>query len=294
MRDNEWSLIYPGTSLTFGPPDLPIVNMSAPDLGAADITTDDIVRPRADGVAFGVDYRSGRTISFDLGINGTDEADARDTLATLTAAWRGDAVRSTAGVLAELHVQYAGRERIVYGRPRRWSAVEEEAAQGWITVLCDFATTDDVFYDASAVVLSLGIIPPTGGGLVAPLASPLTSTASSDRSAALTVGGDLATWPIVLIRGPITNPSVSITGLWTLALATTLGVHDYVVLDTRPWERTVLRNGNASLAGALTRASARLSGASIPPGAYEVVLRGTDGTGTASAQVTCRAAYSAI
>jgi hypothetical protein len=100
----------------------------------------------------------------------------------------------------------------------------------------------------------------------------------------------------VTIHGPITNPSVTITGLWTLALAATIAAGDVVTIDTRPWARTVLRNGSAtaSLAGSLTRTSARLSGASIPPGTYECVLRGTDGTGTASASVTWRETYSAI
>lgn len=294
MRDGEWQLVYTGTSLTWGPADLPIINLSAPDLADPELSTDDASRPRADGVAFGTDYRGGRTITFDLGLMGDDEAEVRDTLATLSTAWRADAVRSKPGAVAELHVQYAGRERVIYGRPRRFAATDEEAYQGWITAAADFATADDLFYGASEGNETLTIIPPTGGGLVAPLASPLTSTASSDRSASITVGGQVNAWPIVTFAGPITNPEFAITGLWSLKLATTLAADQSLTIDTRPWARTVLRDGVASLAGALTRDSVRLAGASIPPGTYEVVLRGTDGTGTASMSVRWRETFTAL
>jgi hypothetical protein len=260
------------------------------------LTTDDTPRPRADGIALGVDYRGARTITFDLGVNGATEDDARDQFATLAKAWRADPIRRTSGAVAELHVQYRGRERVIYGRPRRLVSLDEEAWLGWLAVLADFAAVDDVYYGASDGSVSFGIVPPTGGGLVMPFAFPLTSTASSDRSESITVGGDLNAWPVVTFHGPITNPSLALTGLWTLELAASIAAGSRVTVDTRPWARTVLRNGSAtaSLAGSLTRSSARLSGASIPPGTYEAVLQGIDGTGTASVDITWRESYSSL
>lgn len=291
MRDGEWQLVYGDTAVTFGPADLPIVNMSAPDLGDIEVTADDVNRPRADGVAFGVDYRGGRTITFDLGLFGADEADVRATLRTLARAWRADPVRLVPGATAELHVQYAGAERVVYGRPRRFAAAEADVAQGVVTVAADFACVDDLFYDPADQSFSLGIVPPPSGGLITPLASPLTTTATSDRSTGFTVGGDMPAWPVITIHGPITNPEVEVVGQWTIGLNTSLASDQSLTIDTRPWARTILLSNGGSLAGTLTAGSARLASASLPPGDYEAVLRGTDQTGTASLTFAWRNVY---
>ncbi|WP_348240011.1 hypothetical protein, partial [Salmonella enterica] len=85
-------------------------------------------RPRQDGRAFGVDYHSGRTISFDLGVRGLTPEEAREEAALLTRAWRADPVRLTPGAVAELHASYDGRHRVVYGRPRRFAPIFSDIA----------------------------------------------------------------------------------------------------------------------------------------------------------------------
>lgn len=292
MRDGEYTLAYGSSAYTFGPSDLPAVNMSAPDMGIPSIQTDDTERPRSDGVAFGVDFRGGRAITFDLGVFGATEVETRQRLAALATAWRGDEVRSSTGAVATLTYRLAGRERVVYGRPRRFAPNDELASEGAISVLCDFSTVDDVAYASTQSAHSLTIAGPLGGGLIAPLASPLLTTASSDRSIVLAVGGELPTWPVMTIHGPIVNPKITIVNRWSLTLATTLAYDQAVTIDTRPWSRTVLRNGGGSLAGQLTRASVRLSRATLPPGSHEVALSGVDGTGTASLNIAWRDAYS--
>ncbi|MFG3715806.1 hypothetical protein [Micromonospora sp. NPDC047730] len=291
MRDGEYELRFPGTSVTWGPADLPIVNMSAPDLGDAEVRDDDEDRPREDGRAFGQDFRGGRSITFELGVFGDDEAEARATLAGLAQAWRGDAVRRTPGAVAELRMRHAGRERIVYGRPRRFASNETEIGEGVALVVADFAATDDLFYGPAEHTRDVGLVPPLGGGLTGTLAAPLTTTATSDRSAGVTVGGALAAWPVLTIRGPVTNPVVEVVGLWRLELRTTLAHDSTVTIDPRPWARSVLLNGGGSLAGALTRTSPRLAAMAIPPGAYEVAFRGTDATGTSSVRFAWRETF---
>lgn len=291
MRDGEWSLTYAGTSVTWGPADLPIVNMDAPDLGAVDIREDDADRPREDGRAFGQDFRGGRTISFELGVFGQDEAAARTTLAALARAWRADPVRGTPGAVAELRMRHAGRERVAYGRPRRFASNDSEIGQGVATVVADFAVTDDVFYGTTAQIEDVTLAPPLGGGLTGVLAAPLTTTTTSDRSAAITVGGELSAWPVLTIHGPTTNPVVEVVGRWRLELRTTLAYDRAVTVDPRPWARSVLLNGGGSLAGAVTRTSPRLSAMALPPGSYEVALRGIDETGTSSVRFAWRDAY---
>ncbi|MEV0267724.1 hypothetical protein AB0H43_03030 [Hamadaea sp. NPDC050747] len=292
MRDGEFTLSYGSTVYTFGPADLPAIIASAPDLGSAGVRTDDVDRPRADGVAFGQDYRTGLTLTFDLLVVGADEAETWENLATLATAWRADSVRSDPGEVAELTYRLAGRERTVYGRPRRFAHNDELVHEGVISVLADLSTVDDQYYASTAQSRTVSIAPPAGGGLLAPLSAPLTTTATSDRSVVIAVGGALPAWPVITIEGPITNPVVDVVGLWRMELTATLAVDEAVTIDTRPWRRSVLRNVGGSLAGKFTRASARLSSAALPPGSHEIALRGTDGTGTAALTVEWRDTYS--
>lgn len=290
MRNDEWSLVYPGAEYVFGTGATPVFNITAPNLGDAGIRNADNDRARGDGIAFGTDFRSNRTIGFDLGIKGQTEDEIRDAEAALSRVWRADAVRSKAGAVAELHSRYRGRERVTFGRPRRYAPNLADAKHGLGLVTADFVTADDKWYSAVENVQSVTLAPAVGGGLMAPLASPLSTTADSDRSTAIRVTSDLPVWPVITIQGPITNPVVEVLGVLRFEVRTTLRSDQSLVIDTQPWGRTVLRDG-ASVAGALTRTSTRLSKAAISPGSYELVLRGQDETGTARATVRWRDVY---
>lgn len=293
MRDGEWALVYPGTTYTFGTSATPVWNRTTPDIGDIEIRTADVDRPRADGRAFGVDFRSSRTISFDLGIRAHSEVDARAEEATLARAWRADAVRKTPGAVAELHAQYAGRERVVYGRPRRYAPnFSDVGVNYYATVTADFAVVDDLYYSAVEESVSFSIVPPVGGGLLAPLASPLSTTMTSDRSQAITVDTELPAWPVVEVHGPISNAVVTIGDLVKFEVRLSLAYDETVVIDTRPWHRSAMRNGTASVAGAVR--GTMLAKAAIPAGAYEVGFRGVDPTGTASVRLSWRGAYSSL
>jgi len=283
---NPWRLTYPGVALPFGTVESGYVFAAAPDLGARSFLTEDTGRPRGDGRLFGQDYVDGRTITFDLAVHGDDEDEARQRLGTLSRAWRADAVRLEGGAVATLE---SDRGRVAFGRPRRFASTDEALPQGLSLVTADFETADDAWYGPENRA-DVDLVPPAGGGLVAPLASPLSTTATSDRSRVFTVGGTLDTWPIFEIRGPITNPVLEVMGAYRLELRTTLTASHRVVIDTRPFARSILRNG-ASIAGTLAPHSGRLSQAALPPGTYELVLRGTSEPGTARATVRWRDAY---
>ena len=294
MRDGEWQLAYAGTAVTFGLPDLGVFFTAGPDQGDIDITSDDSARPRGDGRAFGIDTHGGRTITFELATHGSSENSARDTMADFVRAWRADAVRAVPGTVAELRARNAGRERLLYGRPRRIAVTDVDATSAIMTAVADFAAVDDLYYGTELHTITVGIVPPTGGGLVGTLAAPLSTTATSDRSTVITVDTPLPCWPVVTITGPITNPEITVTGQWRLALATALGAGSRIVVDPRPWARTVLRDQAASLAGALTRDSVRLADMTLRAGAAEVVFRGADATGTASARLEWRSTYPSL
>lgn len=252
-----------------------------------DIGTDDADRPRADGVAFGVDTFGGRTITFAIDVLGVDEAEVRAQAAVLAHAWRADIVRQSPGAVATL---MSDSGRVTFGRPRRFAADNEWQQQALIRATADFACADTLWYSGVESTQVVTFAPAVGGGLVAPLASPLSTTATSDRSQVFTVGGELGTWPVFEIEGPITNPVVEVVGLLRMEFRTTLAFDQKLVVDSRPWVRSILRNG-ASVAGTLSRKSTRLSQALLIPGAHELVLRGVSDTATARATVRWRDAY---
>jgi hypothetical protein len=160
-------------------------------------------------------------------------------------------------------------------------------------VVADFTAVDDLFYSTDLETTAwFGVVPRLGGGLVAPLSSPLTSTLSSDRSMGLTVSTEMPAWPIVEIRGPITNPVVDVVGAFHFDIRRVIGPHDTLVIDTRPWARSALINGTANIAG--TVRGTRLSQATLDSGSYEVGIKGIDPTGTAALRLSWRAAYASI
>lgn len=292
MFDSDWRLVYAGTDYTFGSASHDVFNVTAPDLGDVALRTADADRPRSDGVGFGVDFRGSRTIGFDLGVWGSSETAIRSSMGVLARAWRADAVRSVPGAVAELHSLYRGQERVVFGRPRRFAPVLAEARTGlYGAATADFICADDLFYSASENVAQVSISPAGGGGLIAPLASPLATTASSDRSVGMTVSGELPVWPVIEVAGPVVNPTVEVVGVLRLEFALTLAYDQTLVVDTRPWARSMLVNG-ASAAGAISRTSTRLLAASVPPGRYELALRGVSESGNATARVRWRDAFS--
>lgn len=286
---NNWRLAYSGTNFQFGTIDSHYVfpQSGPPGISNIDIDDQDASRPRGDGVLFGTDYRSGTTVTFDIEVDGGDsEQSANDLLQVLAKAWRGDSIRQTPGALATL-TAHTGRS--TFGRPRRFQPKYDLTPFGITAVTCDFATADDLWYDPEDTAV-VKLIPDVGGGLVAPLASPLSTTATSDRSQTFTVGGTVPTWPVITIMGPLTNPVIEVLGRFTLSFNLTLAADQKLVIDTRPWARTIKRNG-ANVAGTLLASTSRLSDTAVPPGTYNLSLRGASATGTPQAQIAWRNAY---
>lgn len=292
LVDRQCQLSYPGVNLVFGDW-APYGLESPPDLGSIEPSNQDAAYPGGDGVMFGRDFMPGRTITLDLAVSATNEADNLAAHAVLARAWRGDSLRRTPGAVATLAMHNGGRTRVVYGRPRNFASTLLIVPQlGYSTATATFACSDDLFYSEAETSISVPLIPPPSGGLLAPLASPLTTAQVVNRPGLVTTGGLVDTWPIITVHGPVTNPKVTLTGQWFMQFSTTLASDQSLTVDTRPWARTVLRNDGASLAGSLTRDSVPLSRASVPGAtSTEVVYSGTDITGTSSATVSWRDAY---
>lgn len=292
MLDGEWQLSYANTALSFGTAAHAVFNITAPDLGDYDIRASDTESPRGDGINFGSDFFGSRTIAFDLGVRPNSARSTRTEVSLFAAAWRADAIRSDPGAVAQLASQYRNLERVVFGRPRRVSPILAEATRNaQANIVADFVCADNLWYDAAETSQSVALVPATGtGGFVFPLVFPLAMVGTTDRSTGITVGGEVPTWPIVEIRGPITDPVAHIIGGPRFTFRGTLAQDDVLVIDTRPWARTVLLNG-LNAAGRVTRNSTRLASASVAPGGYEVSFFGTSVTATASLTLRWRNAW---
>lgn len=139
---------------------------------------------------------------------------------------------------------------------------------------------------------------PPGSGLYATtsqptvaegLKFPLVARGYTTSANTFTVLGDVDTWPVVTIKGPILNPTVEVAGCFKFSAKTSLQYDETLRIDTRPGRQTVLRTG--SKLAALTRTSTLLAAASLPPGSHTLTLSGSSATGSPTAQIAWRPAY---
>lgn len=281
-----WGLRYDGTDALFT--DASGIYLRAfPEAGTPDITNQDGNYPYGDGSSMGVDTRGGRTVPVTFGISGRTEAEVRARYSVLSRMWRADKVRATVGKMAELR---SDQGRSALGRPRDIAPTDVHFEAGLMTVETNFAAVDDLWYgDELSATATIGYR--AVGGFTFPLVFPMTTAPNSDRSQVFTVGGEVDTWGVYEIQGPITSPSFEIPGLARYSFTgLRLAYDQWLTIDTQPWAREVYRNDGAPLGGALDAASTLLASAPIPPGRHEFLLRGTT-TGTPRATVRWRDAF---
>ena len=281
----DWSLDYPGVTFPFGSVASGFGFHVAPETGVQSVIADDVKSVMTDGRQFGVDTLDVAAITFVADITAADEAAARTRHEQIRKVWRADTIRSKPGAVASLRSEDG---RTTFGRPRRFSANTDAIHAGFIRVTADFVPVTDLWF-GEVESRTVGLVPLPGGGLIAPLSSPLATTESSDRSQVIEVGGETPTPLSVTIHGPITNPVVEVVGVLRWELRTTLAYDQSVTIDAAPWTRTVLRDG-APIPGVVTAASTRLADALLPPGSHELVLRGTS-SGAPRAVASWRPAF---
>lgn len=289
-------------SLVFGTEDTGYLTLERPVFAESDVRSADSDRPQEDGVAFGRDYLGSKSVTFTVGAltdatNGLGTADPHranlDYLGVLEAWWRDERLRSTPQAMAVLRSHEAGQTWRCYGRPRRYAPTPGEFTQlGYTPLVMDFALVDDRYYSDAIDSVSTGLVPPSDGGLVAPLVAPLSTVPEAEGNSIARVLGDRPTWPWVRFDGPVVNPSVTIGGSLYIGVVATILTGQSVTVDTRPWRRTVLRENGGSAAGSLSPSTPQLKSCLIYPGEHDVLYRGVDGTATSQAHVFWRHARS--
>lgn len=262
-----------------------------PEVGEVDIETQDAAMPRADGRRFGRDRAAGRTLTFDLLVS--DATAVRDTCDALAACWQRAEVRQTPGATSVLRYCVGGRTRRVYGRGRKFVAIQEYVHQGVMPVTATFVTADPYFYADEPTQTTVTLIPPDSqAGVTVPFTVPFSLVGPSTSQGDITVGGTVPA-PITLrIHGPVSDPTVTFLGQWHITLRGSLAADDWVEVD--PFHRTVLTRFGKNWAGKFTAESQHLPDMKLTPGAATVVLRGTDPTGTASLDVLWRDTYASF
>jgi rRNA processing protein Gar1 len=312
LRENQYELLpvdFAGEGLVFGTEETGYLTITRPLHSGGESVTGDTSRPGEDGIMFARDYYGGKTVSFELGVltdvnnRGLDSPPASaseahranlDYLDALEGWWKDPQWRATANSMAMLRAKEASGEVYrAYGRPRRYDeAVGSLTRHGYTPVACDFQLIDTRWYSDTEYSASISLMVPPDGGLIAPLIAPLTTLREVQNIVSIDVGGKIGTWMVVEIVGPVQRPSVTI-GDATYTLDLNIEAGDKVVIDPRPWARTVLRSSDgASVSGALTRESPLMSRMLVTPGHHTIQFRGLDSTGTARANLRWRIARS--
>ena len=269
------------------------------DYGSPEITINDTPAPRSDGLLFGRDWVRGPEMMFSLAVvppwptfgNGIE---ATDLWGEFKSQWRADKVRATPGAVQTLRMSRNGRIRRVYGRTRKIAPTPERDANGWWMGAASFQCMTDYFYGDEERTNSVTLVPPTAGGYFVPPDDPWTSIGVSYEPGVVHIGGTDPAWMTFLIRGPIIRPVIEIVGHWASGLNLVLHPGEWVGIDSRPWQRGVRTSAGIDIAGALLPGSPVLSAVKLDPGSYEIVLRGTDETGTATMTTAWRETYSVI
>ena len=287
------SVAYEGVSFQFGE-GTPYA-ITGFKRGTAAFRADDRDRVRGDGRLFGRDVKSGPSHELSLLVEGEGgsrsdrEASVRARAAELARVWSADSLRSRAGHLASLRVG----ERACFGRPRAYVPDDSGLWDGVDHPVLTFVAVDDLWYGPEEVT-TIRFVPVFTGGLPVPAAVPwVLGGGSGESSYMVTVGGDVAAWPVFELHGPILDPFIEVVGVGRLVFRGELAYDQTLTVDTRHWARWVKRNG-AAFPGALSPAGSRLSDMSMRPGAYQVFFGGHDPTGTSSLDVRVSPAFTSF
>lgn len=261
------------------------------DPGSNDWLIQDQDDPFSGATRMGRDVRTGSTFTWSLHVNDTEEPGALDALDDLQDIWTPDDLEG--GEVMVLRYRVGGRDRRVYGRPRRFAAsLDNRILSGMIPVTADFKRVDPLFYADSPESATLGLAYTSSGGFVFPVTFPVLTQPGGYQTGQAYVSGRRKTWPIIRVNGPVVNPQIQ-TLNWDLNLTLTLNEGHYVEIDTRPWKRTVTLDGISAIPGALN-AKTRLRDLFLTPGPQAFGFRGISGTGTGSATISWYPAYASL
>jgi hypothetical protein len=288
----DWILRYPGTEYIFGPPAHP-VQLVEWEQDADGVDVEDVRPVGADGLWMGRDTLEPGAVTVHVKIDFTTapypvEECARLALAArseLGRVWRGDAVRTQAGEVAELVM---GGLQVIEGRPRRPRFDDADQSVGLIYAELPFipSTTGAYLLDGAGESwrsVETQLVPPEPrDGWEWPLEWPLLTHNPTVRATWFEVGGDTDTPVVLSVQGPLgAGAEVEVPGAFRSRTRQALAHDQVAVLDARPGRMLQTINGVPS--PFLTPDSSLLSGFVLSPGPHSLALRGVSSDGQARA-----------
>lgn len=272
------------------------IQNTATDTGSVNVQDQDVAGH--DGTLFGIDTLPGMVVT-QTGYSYTSPAlgaSAMDAYSQLAGAWNDATIRLADGAVQVLRAFYPGSSAVhrTYGRGRKIQPTYGQVYQGVVPFTSQFQSADNIWYSDTLFSLSLTQRPSYRGTIAPPVTPPYQLAASSNfQQNAVINTGSLPTWPVITFGGPISFPGFQFVNTpVVIGYNGVLGPSDTLVIDTRPWARTAILNGNTSVAGALT--GNPMISLQVQPGATIVRFTGQDFTGQAQVTVSWRNAFLAI
>lgn len=266
------------------------------DPGENEWVTQDTQNTRRGVRAFGRDVLGAKTWVWESHTNRETASEAIQTLQDFSAAWQPDLLVRDPGAQTALRYRLAGRDRRVFGRPRRFAAPPtNQILGGFVDVTHDFALVDSYTYDdvesSTAIMYASSS---SGGGFVLPAVMPIATIPSlGNGSDQVSVGGNARAYPVIRLNGPWTNPVVS-TDDWEIVWTGSIGIGEWVEIDCRPWALTVKNQSGASVVGGLNRRTWLEDCWFAPKSQPQISLSGIAAGGGAMATVRWRNTWTSI
>lgn len=234
------------------------------------VTVGDYSAPETDEIRFGRDTLQPGTLQFTMGVMDNrpnfgsvlpleemQYEGARKYLEKLAAEWKSDDIRSTWGAVKPLRYNRDGFTRRAYGRPRKFTHGAITRKSEFVPVACEFQLADTNFYDDTENLITL----------------------DAGNSATLTRGeGRGKAWFQVFIEGPIINPTLTFSGLFTMQLTYTVQAGRIAQISTYPWERRAVSSLGENLAPLLGGTTPYMERLYVPSGAETMISFNGSGT----------------
>lgn len=272
------------------------VNEDGFDPGEMEWVTQTTQNTRRGTRAFGRDVPGAKTWLWASHTDAEDVESAVQTLEDFSAAWMPEELMLESGAQTALRYRLAGRDRRVFGRPRRYAAPPTNLIlSGYVPITHDFELVDCFTYDdvESSVQISYASSA-EGGGFILPALMPLVTTANEGNGAdQLSIGGNTRAYPVIRLNGAWTNPVVHGDN-WTLRWNGEIPVDGWVEIDCRPWALTVLNQSGASAVEGLARQTWLEDIWFAPKSSPQISLSGTAPGGTASATIKWRNTWTSL
>lgn len=231
---NEWTWTFNG--LTFGGA-TPYGVSRVEGIGVPDSRVDEVVKVGTHGSFVLADTLDARRVVFE----GDIYAEDADTFAALVNAWRAAFVPSVNDQPLGLLIPGEDQRRINCVPTRRFLPIEnDEYELFYAEWAVEFVAGDPRIYSDVEHAEFTG--PVVTSGMIFPEVFDMTFGGGTGGASEITNAGVFDTLPVVIIQGPVTNPTIrSLTQDKALDFTIVLGENDVLTIDFN--DRTVLFNG---------------------------------------------------